>query len=142
MDTAQLENELARKGLRLTKPRQAILRALAQVTGWVTASDLYDKLLEENPGMDFSTVCRNLDTLSGLGILCRVDRDNKGVFAYCLPEMPEHHHHLICRFCGKISPLDYCPLQGLSHNQTGEYKDLECRFEVYGTCKECQGRDS
>ncbi len=141
MEAAQLENELIRKGLKLTKPRQAILQALARENEWVTASDLYDKLLEEHPRMDFSTVCRNLDTLSGLGILCRVDRDNKGAFAYCLPETEEHHHHLICRLCGKISPLDYCPLGELSNTQTREYQDLECRFEVYGTCKDCQAKN-
>jgi len=91
--------------------------------------------------MDFSTVCRNLDTLSGLGLLCRVDRDNKGAFAYCLPEMHAHHHHLICRSCGKVNPLDFCPLQQLSNSQTGEFKDLECRFEVYGICKDCQAKN-
>lgn len=138
MEIEQLHQELSQRGLKLTKPRQAILQALAQENGWVTASALFERLLIDCPRMNFSTVCRNLDILSISGLLCRVDRDNKGTFAYCLPEIPGHHHHLICRSCGRIIPMNYCPMQQLSNADTGEYNNLECRFEVYGICRECQ----
>jgi Fe2+ or Zn2+ uptake regulation protein len=138
MNFSDLQEELARKGYKMTKRRQAILEYLLEESGWVTVGMLHEKLLQDYPGMDFSTVYRNLDTLAAMGILCRVDQNDNGVFAYCLRETNQHHHHLVCRSCGKISPLHFCPLEQLSKSQTDGYSDLQCRFEVYGYCNDCQ----
>ncbi|MDD2510932.1 MAG: Fur family transcriptional regulator [Syntrophomonas sp.] len=140
MDLKQIRQQLAKNNLKATRPRQAILEALAQASGWVTAKSLFDKLSGQEANIDFSTICRNLELLSSIGILCRVDRDSNGIFAYSLSEMDEHHHHLICRSCGKISPMEFCPLQQLNSTQTAGYSELECRFEIYGCCRDCQGK--
>ncbi|MDD3898600.1 MAG: Fur family transcriptional regulator [Syntrophomonadaceae bacterium] len=140
MDLSSLKQQLAAKGYKMTRPRRVILEALAQKPGWVTAKDLHEEVCNHSGHIDFSTVCRNLDTLTGMEILCRVDRDNNGIFVYCLREMEEHHHHLICRCCGKTSPMDFCPLSQLSLVQTEGYSELECRFEVYGICHDCQAK--
>lgn len=137
MDVSNLKEQLRARGYKMTRPRQAILEALARETGWLTARALFDELAGQQPNIDFSTVCRNLDTLTDLGVLCRVDRDNNGVFAYSLREIEEHHHHLICRRCGKITPIGFCPLEQLNTGHTKGFSELECRFEVYGTCEEC-----
>ncbi|MGI6453804.1 MAG: Fur family transcriptional regulator [Syntrophomonadaceae bacterium] len=138
MDIANLKNKLKVKGLKMTKPRQTILTFLIKEPGWVTAKSLHDRLADENLAIDFSTVCRNLDALTHTGILCRVDRDNNGVFVYALREIQEHHHHLICRCCGKISPIDYCPLEQIDSSHSQGFDELFCRFELYGTCRDCQ----
>lgn len=140
MQLNQINQQLTKKGLKKTKPRQAILEALANKSTWMTAKSLFEELSEQEANIDFSTICRNLEILSNAGILCRVDRDSNGIFAYNLRETEEHHHHLICRSCGKISPMDFCPLQELNSSQTAGYSDLECRFEVYGCCRECQNK--
>lgn len=140
MELDQIRQQLSKKGLKITRPRQTILEALAHKSNWTTAKSLFEELSAQEANIDFSTICRNLELLSSTGILCRVDRDSNGIFAYSLREMEEHHHHLICRSCGKISPMDFCPLQQLSSSQTAGYSDLECRFEVYGCCRECQGK--
>lgn len=137
MDLVGLKIQLHSKGLKMTRPRWAILKILTGETEWMSAKDLHEKLSQTHP-IDFSTVCRNLDTLTVTNILCRVDRDNNGSFAYRWPETNRHHHHLICRSCGKISPMEYCPLNQLGTSLTEGFSELECRFEVYGTCNECR----
>jgi Fe2+ or Zn2+ uptake regulation protein len=138
MDPCILRQKLAQKGFKMTQPRQKILEALLRESGWVTAKFLHDELTTHKTKIDFSTVCRNLDSLCKMEVLCRVDRENNGVFAYSLREIQEHHHHLICRSCGKISPMDFCPMQQLKSSQTEGYSELECHFEIYGNCHDCQ----
>lgn len=142
MDLSSLKSQLAGRGYKITRPRRVILEALMEKTGWVTAKDLYEEISGQVDHIDFSTVCRNLDVLTGLEILCRVDLENNGIFAYCMREKREHHHHLICRSCGKTSLIETCPLANLSSEQTEGFSELECRFEVYGICRDCRDRDT
>ncbi len=138
MNLSSVKRDLARKGYKMTRPRRILMEALMENSGWVTAKELHEKISLHQGHVDFSTVCRNLDALTGLEVLCRVDRENNGIFAYCLREMKEHHHHLICRSCGKTSLIYTCPLDGLSSESTEGFSELECRFEVYGICKDCK----
>ena len=138
MDAEKLWPQLSSRGYKMTFSRQRILQNLVLQSSWVTAKSLYEELLAQQVHIDLSTVCRNLDMLYSIGLFCRVDRERNGTFAYRLRDMEEHHHHLICLSCGKILPLDFCPLDGLSANQTEGFSDLECYFEVYGYCRDCQ----
>lgn len=140
IDFASLKKQFQDKGLKMTRPRQAILEVLLHQPAWVTARDLYNDMAAQQRHIDFSTICRNLDVLTASGLLCRVDRDNNGIFAYRIREMKEHHHHIICRSCGKITPMEFCPLEQMSACHAEGFSELECRFEVYGTCQECQSK--
>jgi Fe2+ or Zn2+ uptake regulation protein len=138
MNYNTIKQELTRKGYKMTRPRRIILEFLIEKTGWITAKSLYDEISKHLEQVDFSTVCRNLDTLTSLEVLCRVDLENNGVFAYCVREVEDHHHHLICRSCGKTSIINTCPLNDLSPELTDGFSDLGCRFEVYGICQDCR----
>ena len=141
MDAEKIWRQLSSRGFKMTQTRQKILQILMLTSGWLTANSLYEELLAQKVRIDLSTVCRNLDMLYNIGLLCRVDRERNGIFAYHLRDMEEHHHHLICLSCGKTLPLEYCPLNGLSTSQTEGFTDLECHFEVYGYCRDCQCAD-
>lgn len=138
MDTRQLWSQLSSRGYKMTLTRRKILQILSSDSGWRTAKCLHDELKAQQVRIDLSTVCRNLDMLYSIGAICRVDRERNGVFAYRWRDMEEHHHHLICQACGKILPIEYCPLDGMNANQTGGFSQLECQFEVYGYCQDCQ----
>lgn len=138
MDANALWSMLSTRGYRKTRNRQKILQVLVMQSGWITAKSLFEELCAQKMNIDFSTVCRNLDILSKMGVLCRVDRDRNGVFAYSLREIEHHHHHLVCISCGKITPMEFCPLKEMSPALTGGYSELECSFEVYGCCQKCQ----
>lgn len=138
MDLEKLWPKLSARGYKMTRTRQKMLQILALASGWLTAKSLYEELLDQQVRIDLSTVCRNLDMLFTIGLLCRVDRERNGTFAYRLRDMDEHHHHLICLSCGKILPVEYCPLDYLDDSQTDGFSELECLFEIYGYCRDCQ----
>jgi len=137
MNAEELWPQLSAKGYKMTHTRQEILQVLTLKSDWLTANSLYEELVGQQVRINLSTVCRNLDMLYGMGVICRVDRERNGNFAYRLLDMEEHHHHLICRSCGKILPLDFCPLNSLNTSQTEGFSDLECYFEIYGYCGDC-----
>lgn len=138
-DLSSLKGKLLQNGLKLTKSRQLLLEVLLEMPGWVTASEIYKKFAEKDKSAHFSTVCRNLEAMTGISLLCRVDKENNGVYYYALHDHKlEHHHHLICKSCGKVEALEFCPLNVLSSDDLRDFSGLECRFEVYGFCKYCR----
>lgn len=137
MDVEQLFSQLAAQGYKITDSRRKILHIMATEPDWITAKSLHDKLLKQNANINLSTVCRNLDMMHELNMLCRVDIERNGTFAYRLQDMQNHHHHLICLSCGVIVPLEYCPLENLQKDLTQGFSNLQCQFEVYGHCQRC-----
>lgn len=135
--TPQLEQQLRALGYRLTASRRLILDALLAQPDWVSVSALHQQLAAEHPEIIFSTVFRNLEKLNEMEVLCRVDRENNGVFEYRLNQEPHHHHHLICRGCGRVESLNFCPLEQQSPQTFNNFSELECKFEVYGLCEKC-----
>jgi Fur family ferric uptake transcriptional regulator len=107
---------LQEKGYRLTAARQAILQALVDCGGHVTADGLAAKLQEEASGVGRMTVYRTLELLSELGLI-RPVYQGTGAAHYVLMS-DGHHHHLICSACHKVFEFDDCVL--------GEIEQLIC----------------
>lgn len=130
-----LVGELKKRGYKITRQREAILRVYARHPAKpVKAQDLFEQVVAEHPGTNFSTVYRNLEMLVQEGLLLKVEIDG-GAAHYELSEQGEHHHHLICKGCGSIQPTRYCPFKsGLA--EEGFYP-VAHRFEVYGYCRDC-----
>lgn len=143
-DKRDWEKQLKANGYRVTASRRLIMNSLLQREDeFISAAALHQQLQPQYPQIIFSTVFRNLESLSALGLLCRIDRDNTGLFEYRVNDTPEHHHHhVICRYCGKVEPLHYCPLEQQSPQTFNGYSELECRFEVYGRCRDCRHPES
>lgn len=141
-------DRLAGRGARITGPRSVIIGVMQESEGHLSASEIYMKAHKINPGIGLTTVYRTLDILSQAGIVQKFDFGD-GTARFELSDDPDktghHHHHLVCRSCGKI--IDYSDFikeeiefirkteKELSkkHNFKIEYHMI--RF--YGTCGEC-----
>ncbi len=133
---AELEKMMAKRALKQTRIRRSILRGLLEKGDWTTARDIYE-YVKTRQKVDFSTIYRNLDTLTATGILCRVERQD-AVSYYTINHHEGHHHHLICKSCQKVVLLDYCPLQAIDPQILENFSNVECKFDLYGFCRECQ----
>jgi Fur family ferric uptake transcriptional regulator len=51
-----------------------------------------------------------------------------------------HHHHLICKVCQRVEPVDACAVSKLEKNIVAEYgyADVSHRLEFFGVCPQCQ----
>jgi len=133
-------------GFRWTFPRQVILDVLTKEKKHLSAEDIFLKVHKRYPGIGLTTVYRTLELLFNMGLVRKYEfGDGRARFELSQGPGIEHHHHLICRKCGKI--IDY---KDFVEDEQKLIKDLEERlskkhnFKIethqihfYGLCSNC-----
>src|SRR3954449_1186599 len=93
-------------GYRRGGARTAVVEALARHDCAVTALDLDDELRRRKPAVGRASVYRALEQLEQLGLVQRLEV-SRGTAGYERIEPGgEHHHHAICRRCGRMVPFE------------------------------------
>jgi Fur family ferric uptake transcriptional regulator len=131
--------KLKAKGHRLTRPRQAILEHLGQVSAPQSATEIRSALKMRRVSVDLVTVYRTMDVLKRLGLVKPVVL-REGETLYELVEAGRHHHHVVCRDCGEVSHIEACPLekvQVLIERTTG-FRIDDHAMEFFGMCPQCR----
>ncbi len=139
---ARVGQRLAGAGVRYTKGRRLVVRALGRAGGPRSAAELHERL---RPGVPLSSLYRTLTVLAEAGVLAR-SHDGNGVALFELAEwLRGHHHHLVCVECGRVEDVDV----GDEHERTltgvvlavAAAGDLELtghRIDIEGVCGECR----
>ncbi len=126
---------------RMTRQRQAIADMLAQTDDFKSAQQLHDLLKERGETAGLATVYRTLQNLADAGELdvLRTD-DGEMLFRQC--ERVEHHHHLVCRSCGKTVEIDGPTVEDWASRvgRAHEFINIEHTIELFGTCVTCAAR--
>ncbi len=133
MDIKEL---LRSHGLKVTKPRAAILRILSEASHGLDAETIRDEVEKRNLYINLSTVYRTLDLLEEIHVVDKFDLgDNKNSF---LLKKDHHMHSATCEVCQKEVDLD-CPMskvEELISRETG-FSIREHHLELKGVCREC-----
>src|SRR5919197_3397584 len=98
----RLLHQLATAGMRMTDQRTRLVCAIADRHEPFGPERLADELRIQ--GIGRATVYRTLDRLEQLGVLARVDVGTSHGYTVC--EDACHHHHLVCRGCRMVVPID------------------------------------
>jgi len=136
-DLGKLEAVLKDKGYKLTGQRRLIIEVFNESHGHYTAQEVFDLVREKSKSINFSTIYRNLELLSDLEIIDKLQLES-GISHYELCGL-EHHHHVICKKCGDMQEIDVCPFAGLEEEQLKAigFKATGHKFEIYGYCSKC-----
>jgi len=132
----QILDELKKKGYRLTKPRQEVLKALTSFP--MSVQEIYATLQQNHISIDLASVYRTLELFVKMGIVYAIDlgEDKK---RYELVQPQNHHHHIVCNSCGVIEDVKF--------NETSLDKEIfrKSQFKVdhhhlefFGLCANCQ----
>ena len=127
---------LKQKGFKLTPQRRLILEYIHDKDSHVTAEELIEFVGERAPGIDKSTVYRTLDLLENTG--CVVKSEVDGHFIYHHAE-EGHHHHLVCRSCGKsieCSESVFAEIKKKLMEDYGFQAELQ-HLMINGFCPDC-----
>lgn len=128
---------LREAGMRITKPRVALLEALAQLTAPVPIERLHQAV--KSTGCDLVTVYRCLAAFEHIGLVRRNFLHN-GTSLYELTSagVPPHYH-VVCKSCGNTERVDYFPVEGAERllRERG-YTQLTHLVEFFGICPACQ----
>jgi Fur family transcriptional regulator, ferric uptake regulator len=129
--------ELSEKGYRMTPQRMLILEAIEATHEHISAEEIYAKVIKKYPHVNISTVYRTLELLKKLGLVTETDFGGGQVRYH--PAEKGHHHHLVCRNCGRIIDLDEDELSQLKDILLLKYKfnaDLK-HLAITGQCAVC-----
>ncbi len=85
---------------RSTRQRAAVAAALDEVDEFRSAQELHDVLKHRGDSVGLTTVYRTLQSLADAGEV-DVLRTTEGEAVYRRCSTGDHHHHLVCRLCGK-----------------------------------------
>ena len=139
LSESRIESALRREGYKLTPQRRAVLKAISQSRDHLTPADIYDKVRREHKGIGLVTVYRTLDILDRLGLICEV-HSGGNCRSYLLRRPREHHHHLICSYCGTVADFTDCDLSELERRLSRETGfEIEGHLlEFSGLCRNCR----
>ncbi|NLO24857.1 MAG: transcriptional repressor [Clostridiales bacterium] len=141
VDKGIIERKLKANNYKLTPQRRAIIDALFEHRGrFIAAGEIHSKTLSRHSGTDFSTVYRNLEILEKMGIIHKTNIRG-GAAVYELICDHSHHHHIICKGCGKTEIISACPLEHLMEDVEDKgFTVIDHKFELYGYCSKCYNK--
>jgi Fur family ferric uptake transcriptional regulator len=125
---------------RPSRQRSAVLALLDDLDGFRSAQDLHALLRTRGAPVGLATVYRALQALVDDG---QVDvlrnADGEAAYRRC---SPVHHHHLVCRSCGRTVEVADPPVERWAARIAAEhgFADVQHQVEVFGTCTDCTAR--
>jgi len=128
------------KKLKATPGRIAVLDIFAHNAKPLSIKEI--KKIVGKQGSDVATLYRNTESLTKEGLLVKVNLNGKNA-AYELSSRG-HHHHLICKSCGKVSDVKISTNPELDKQALKGAKDFfsvaHHSLEFFGICKKCEGK--
>jgi Fur family ferric uptake transcriptional regulator len=125
-------------GLRPTKQRLAVASAMAATEGFHSAQEIHDLLGRRGESVGLATVYRTLQKLADAGEVDMMrTEDGEAIYRRC---SDSHHHHLVCRDCGRTVEVEGPAVERWTGAIAAEhgYADVSHTLEIFGTCRDCQ----
>jgi len=123
---------------RATRQRAAVAAVLADTEDFRSAQELHAILRDRGERVGLTTVYRTLQALADAGELDLL-RSAEGETVYRRCSSEAHHHHLVCRKCGRTVEVEgpdverWAEKVGAAHG----FVDVTHTVEVFGTCPDC-----
>ncbi|HST68067.1 MAG TPA: Fur family transcriptional regulator [Solirubrobacterales bacterium] len=126
-------------GLRRGGARTAVIEALARHGCAVTALELDDELRSRKPRVGRASIYRALEQFEELGLVRRMEM-SRGTAGYERVEPDgHHHHHAICRSCGRMETFEDRDLERAIGRVAGRvpFEISEHDVVLRGLCQRC-----
>lgn len=122
---------------RRTWQRAAVQEALSSREAFVSAQSLHLALKAGGSPIGLATVYRALADLAEEGEADSLQSDGESLYRACTS--PGHHHHLICRSCGRTVEIEADDIEQWAAAVATRYgfRDPQHVVDVFGTCGAC-----
>jgi Fur family ferric uptake transcriptional regulator len=132
-------DSLTQAGYQQGGARRAVVDLLGRQNCCMSAQEIFDALRRARRPVGIASVYRALETLADLRLVKRVDAGD-GIARY-EPLLPDgdHHHHLVCRDCGKVEAFSDARLERAIDKIAGGlgYSVDEHEVVLTGACADC-----
>jgi Fe2+ or Zn2+ uptake regulation protein len=141
LDLESFPDQLRAYGLRVTAPRVAVYRAVAEIAGHPDTEEIAARARGLIGTISTQAVYDTLHTLTRAGLLRRIEP--AGSPARFETRVADNHHHVVCRSCGAAHDID-CVVGDapcIDAGDTGGFVVDEAEVTFWGICPECQARE-
>jgi Fur family ferric uptake transcriptional regulator len=124
---------------RPTRQRTAVEAVLADIDDFLSAQDLHARLRTRGQSVGLATVYRTLQAMATDGDVDMMRTgDGEAVYRRC--SSGSHHHHLVCRSCGRTVEVEGPAVERWADKIGAEndFSDVVHTLEIVGTCSDCQ----
>jgi len=124
---------------RPTRQRAAVEAVLANIDDFLSAQDLHARLRTQGESVGLATVYRTLQAMATDGDVDMMRTgDGEAVYRRC--SSGSHHHHLVCRSCGRTVEVEGPAVERWADKIGLEnaFSDVVHTLEIVGTCSECR----
>jgi Fur family ferric uptake transcriptional regulator len=134
-----LRQYLKSKGLLHSKQREQVLDIFLKTEEHPTIGDLHELVRKKNPKIGLATVYRAMKVICAAGLAREADFGD-GVRRFEHEYQHQHHDHLICLKCGKITEVMSPEIERLQEKLTKKYSftPLRHRMQIFGVCRKCR----
>ena len=122
---------------RPTRQRRAIAAAMETFDDFRSAQEIHVLLSEQGERVGLSTVYRTLQALADADEIDSLRTESgESIYRRC---SATHHHHLVCRSCGRTVEVDGPAVERWADRVAAEhgYADVSHTLEIFGTCPRC-----
>jgi Fur family ferric uptake transcriptional regulator len=126
-------------GYRRGGARESVVELLGRQDCCLSAQAIHDGLRKTRRRVGIASVYRALETLADLRLVKRVDAGD-GIARYERVAVDgDHHHHLVCRDCGKVEAFTDSRLERAIDRVAGGlgYAVEEHEVVLVGACADC-----
>jgi Fur family ferric uptake transcriptional regulator len=123
---------------RNTWQKTAVKDALSDSTGFCSAQRLHSLLKSKGPAISLATVYRSLNDLVSVGEADSLQSsDGEMLYRAC---GDSHHHHLICRKCGKTVEIEARKLESWADQVAKDhgFSNSSHVIDIFGDCSSCK----
>lgn len=126
--------------IKLTNGRKEIMKVLEEARTPLNPSAIFSRTKTTLPKTNLTTVYRNLELLEAKGLIKKYNFNRDCFFYELIPDRP-HHHHVICRVCGKIEDSKVLAEEFIEKiAESSKFKIEDHNFEFFGLCRSCQAK--
>ena len=128
----------AARARHVTRQGELIGEILDDVDEFRSAQQIHAELERRGHHVGLTTVYRHLNLLAEREAV-DVLRTPEGETVYRRCAAAVHHHHLICRSCGKTVEFEGPELERMAESvaRAARFDDVSHTVEIFGTCHDC-----
>ena len=128
----------ADRPVRPTRQRVAVSGVLDDLDEFRSAQEIHAMLRARGERVGLATVYRAVQSLADDGELDSLRTDTgEALYRRC---SPQHHHHLVCRGCGRTVEVAGPAVERWADRIAHEhaFADVSHTLEIFGTCAGCR----
>ncbi len=121
----------------MSKSTTRVVSTLKRAGGFASAQELHQLMIRQGDRIGLTTIYRALENLLDEKVVDVLRRDGgEAIYRLC---GEGHHHHLLCKSCGRTVEISDSPIEKWATEVAGEYgfRDVGHTAELFGICSEC-----